>query len=561
MEDKRTLLAFLIIGLILLLLPYYYEWMGLSSPPPSPRTEEPQPSDSLYPETETISPVAEESAVSMPTTRETQPLQESTSLPLGVKAFNPRQITVSTPLQQFTFSTSGGILTSCQLLDYRQVDGRQVELLPPGGRGLVLSLQRLDSVQDLSAVEFVPDQEKVSVSAGEQRVLRLTLDLDEGRRLEKVLTFYGDRYGFDLDLAYRGFDEDTEAALTWERGIAFTEKEPQIDLTEARVFAYFNEELTKIQVDGNDEEESWDDKGQLQWAGVRNKYFLSALVPIGDDRFQVVLRGRGVGTNLMPDYTYRVGARLASTGTWKSIVYLGPLDYDQLIRFEVELEQAIDFGWPIVRQISRFLLIIFIATHSYIPNYGWIIILFAIVIKIVVYPLTHKSFESTARMQEIQPKIAALKEKFSNDNQRLSRETMKLYKEEGVNPLGGCLPMLLQMPIFFSLYNLFGRTIELRQSPFIFWITDLSLPDEILIAGYGLHILPLLMAVSMLVQQKMTMKDPKQAFMVYLMPVMMVFFFWGMTSGLVLYWTIFNLLTIIQQLLINYFKKNKLTPA
>ena len=158
-------------------------------------------------------------------------------------------------------------------------------------------------------------------------------------------------------------------------------------------------------------------------------------------------------------------------------------------------------------------------------------------------------------MQEIQPKIAALREKYKNDNQRLSRETMKLYKEEGVNPLSGCLPLLLQMPIFFSLYNLFGKTIELRQAPFTLWIQDLSLPDELLIGGFGLHVLPLLMAVSMFIQQKMMMKDPKQAVLVYMMPVLMIFIFWSMSSGLVLYWTIFNVLTIGQQLLVNHFKK------
>ena len=195
------------------------------------------------------------------------------------------------------------------------------------------------------------------------------------------------------------------------------------------------------------------------------------------------------------------------------------------------------------------------ATHQFIPNYGLIIVLFAIVIKIIVYPLTHKTYESAAKMQEVQPKITALRDKYKNDNQRLSRETMKLYKEEGVNPLGGCLPLLLQMPIFISLYNLFGKTIVLRQAPFILWIQDLSLPDELLIGGFGLHVLPLLMAGSMFIQQKMTMKDPKQAMLVYMMPVMMIFIFWSMSSGLVLYWTIFNVLTIGQQLLVNHFKK------
>jgi len=138
---------------------------------------------------------------------------------------------------------------------------------------------------------------------------------------------------------------------------------------------------------------------------------------------------------------------------------------------------------------------------------------------------------------------------------------MKLYKEEGVNPLGGCLPLVLQMPIFISLYNLFGKTIELRQAPFILWINDLALPDEVLIGGFGLHVLPLLMAGSMFVQQKMTMKDPKQAVLVYMMPVMMIFIFWTMSSGLVLYWTIFNVLTIGQQLLVNYYKKEAAPSA
>jgi YidC/Oxa1 family membrane protein insertase len=168
--------------------------------------------------------------------------------------------------------------------------------------------------------------------------------------------------------------------------------------------------------------------------------------------------------------------------------------------------------------------------------------------------LTHKTNESTAKMQELQPKIAALREKFKNDSQRLSRETMKLYKEEGVNPLGGCLPLLLQMPIFFALYNLFGRTIELRQAPFVGWITDLSVPDELRVAGMGVHVLPLLMGASMWLQQKMTMKDPKQAMLVYLMPIVMVFIFWQMTSGLVLYWTVFNVLTIGQQAVVNVVK-------
>lgn len=563
MEDKRTLLAFLFIGLIFLLLPYYNEWFGLN-PKPRPPSQESVPQESV-PE---VVPVAEEQA-EPERIRDPEPAEQLRSEePAPVKSqvvervesaedtsFIPKEIVVQTPLQSFVISTRGGTIISCKLLKYRYVDGSIIELLPPTGSGLGVHLQRANYREDISSAEFVANQSSLQIGLGEERSLSMVADLGGGRRLEKVLTFNGDRYGFDLQVRYEGFDDDTEAILTWENGIAFTEREPEIDLPEMRAFAYINEERVELKVDDGESDEL-EDKGLLKWAGVRNKYFLISYIPVDrEQRSRVVLQGDYQGSQLLPDYSFQIGRRLERSGSWHNIIYLGPLNYDELIGYEAELEQAIDFGWPIVSQISRFLLILFIATYQYVPNYGWIIVLFAVAIKILVYPLTHKTYESAAKMQEIQPKIAALREKYKNDNQRLSRETMKLYKEEGVNPLSGCLPLLLQMPIFFSLYNLFGKTIELRQAPFTLWIQDLSLPDELLIGGFGLHVLPLLMAVSMFVQQKMMMKDPKQAVLVYMMPVLMIFIFWSMSSGLVLYWTIFNVLTIGQQLLVNHFKK------
>ena len=559
MEDKRTLLAFLVIGLIFLLLPYYNEWMGLT-PEPKPQTPATQ-------EQEPVggAPVVEEQPklerIEAPASAERRisatpaPLAEST--PVEDSAFTARDIVVITPLQELVLTTGGGAILSCKLLKYNYVDGGIVDLVPPTGRGLDVYLQQANDRESLSNTEFVPNLESLQVGPGEERELVMVARLGNNRKIEKVFTFNGDRYGFDLELRYEGFDDDTEAILAWEKGIALTENNPDIDLPETRAFAYINEERVEVLLDDG-EAETWSDKGALKWAGIRNKYFLISYVPVNrEQRTRVVLQGDRKGSQLIPDYSIQVGRRLERSGSWSNTVYLGPLNYDELVRYDAELEQAIDFGWPIVSQISRFLLILFIAMHQYIPNYGWIIVIFAIGIKIIVYPLTHKTYESAAKMQKVQPKITQLREKYKNDNQRLSRETMKLYKEEGVNPLGGCLPLLLQMPIFFSLYNLFGKTIELRQAPFMLWIQDLSLPDELLIAGFGLHVLPLLMSVSMLIQQKMTMKDPKQAFLVYMMPAMMIFIFWSMSSGLVLYWTIFNVLTIGQQLLVNHFKKEE----
>ncbi len=563
MEDKRTLLAFLFIGLIFLLLPYYNEWLGLNPKPPSQTPVEQKP----VPETET-EPVAEDlsRAESIRDPESAKQLYSEELAPVKSQviervesaessSFIPEEILVQTPLQSFVISTKGGTITSCKLLKYRYVDGSIIEMLPPTGIGLGIHLQSANYREDISSVEFVANLSSLQVGLGEEHSLIMVAQLGGGQRLEKILTFNGDRYGFDLQVRHEGFDDDTEAILTWENGIAFTEREPEIDLPEMRAFAYINEERVELKVDDGESDEL-EDKGLLKWAGIRNKYFLISCVPADrEQRSRVVLQGNHQGSNLLPEYSFQIGRRLERASSWNNTIYLGPLNYDELIGYEAELEQAIDFGWPIVSQISRFLLILFIATYQYIPNYGWIIVLFAVVIKIIVYPLTHKTYESAAKMQEIQPKIAALRDKYKNDNQRLSRETMKLYKEEGVNPLGGCLPLLLQMPIFISLYNLFGKTIELRQAPFTLWIQDLSLPDELLIGGLELHVLPLLMAVSMLVQQKMTMKDPKQAVLVYMMPVLMIFIFWSMSSGLVLYWTTFNVLTIGQQLLVNHFRK------
>lgn len=550
MEDKRTLLAFLIIGLILLGMPYYFELLGVSKTSPARQTQtptsEPAPARS-----------ADQPAIQVPPTEAillAQPAPASQAVD-----FVPRQVVVHTPLQRLVLSTAGGTLVSAQLQLYHKQPGEPVELVPAGGKGLVLALKNGDSVLDLSAVAFAPDKEDLRLGPGEEASLRMQADLGEGRLVEKVLRFHGDRYGIGLTVRLSGFQEDTEALLTWYKGIGVAEKRPEIDLSEMRALAYMNGELTEFRIKEK-EEEPLEDKGPLRWVGVRNKYFVSAMAFQEEEQLRFKLSGRPAEPGA-PEYSHQVGLRIGPAGTWTSTVYLGPMDYEKLAYYQVDLERAMSLGWPVVREVSKLLIIVFMALHEYVPNYGWVIVVFSLVVKVLVYPLTHKSYESAAKMQEVQPKISALREKYKKDNQRLSKETMKLYKEAGVNPLGGCLPMLLQMPIFFALYQVFSSTIELRQAPFILWISDLSLPDEVMIGGFGLHVLPLLMALSMMVQQKMTMKDPRQAALVYLMPAFMVFIFWKLSSGLVLYWTVFNVLTIAQQWLIEYLKRRQAPPA
>jgi YidC/Oxa1 family membrane protein insertase len=549
MEDKRTIVAFLIIGIIIILMPYYLEWLGVSSAPSAPPPAASSSPAATAPIRDAASPAP--AALSTPDLT----LADNTS------SFAPRDVVVSTPRHQLTFNTLGGVLTSARLPMFRVSSSQQlgepkaVELVPPNGRGFVASVAQGDQIVDLSAVEFVPDREGISLQAGERASLRLVARLPGERIVEKVFHFNADRYGIDTEVRLGGFREDAEVFLGWEGGIARTEKSEETDVSDMRALAFINEDLNELKLAADDNQQQWDDKGQVKVVGIRNKYFLTALAPTDEGYFRASLRGDDGGTT-GPNYSYKLGVSLGSGAPWRSLFYLGPLDYDELSSYNKELERSMNLGWPVIRQISALLMAVFVATYSVVPNYGWVIVLFAAAIKALVYPLTQKSFESANKMQQMQPKLLALREKFKNDPQRLSRETMKLYQEEGISPLGGCLPMLLQMPIFFALYNVFSNTIELRQAPFLLWIQDLSLPDEVSIAGFGLHILPLLMAVSMFFQSKMTMKDPKQAALVYLMPVMMIFIFWNLSSGLVLYWTIFNLLSIAQQWLSVRFKSS-----
>jgi YidC/Oxa1 family membrane protein insertase len=192
--------------------------------------------------------------------------------------------------------------------------------------------------------------------------------------------------------------------------------------------------------------------------------------------------------------------------------------------------------------------------HGVIPNYGIVLIIFSVIVKIIVWPLTHKSHESMKRMQMLQPYLKELKEKYKKDMQRLQKETMKLYKEHKVNPMGGCLPVLIQMPLFIALFSVFRSTIELRGAPFIFWMKDLSAPDYVLhlpfsipMYGAAVAILPIIMGITTYFQSKISMTDPNQKMMLYFMPVFLVAIFNKMPSGLTLYYTLFNVLTLVQQ--------------
>lgn len=555
MDDKRTLIAFLLVGVIFLLMPYYYEWMGISTPAPEPAS---------VAQASRAEADSSQGSWSVGKAGPTEPGISVTALAAEASATlegpePERFVEIVTARQHLRFSTVGGTLVSSELSQYARAKGGPVQLIVPGSHCLGLLLESEDgagAVQDLRKVHFEPDVDRLDVAEGQEGWLRMRASLPEGRSVERAYHIVGGEYGLEASVRLTGFSDDTVARLAWERGIALAERDANLDVQPMRAVAYLNETLNTVQVD-DDESDSWAERGEVSWAGVRNKYFLVAVAPLVENRHRVSLTGRPTVDEPFRAYEFSVATRWGDLpeGEWRVLLYTGPLDLEELAHYERDFARAMDLGFPVVRDIAKVLLRLFVAAYEVIPNYGWIIVVFGVVVKLLVYPLTHKSYESAAKMQELQPKLVGLREKFKNNSQRLSQETMKLYREEGVNPLGGCLPLVLQMPIFIAMYQVFSNAIQLRQTPWILWVRDLSLPDDIAVAGFSLHALPLLMAASMFFQSKMTMKDPKQAALVYVMPVVMVFVMWSFSSGLVLYWTVFNVLQIGQQHLTNRLKQ------
>jgi YidC/Oxa1 family membrane protein insertase len=387
--------------------------------------------------------------------------------------------------------------------------------------------------------------------------------------LRKTFLFYNDRYDFDLKIELVGINEllaHSYYKLAWESGLSPTESDVADDMNYAKGYVLTRKELVIEEAkDPADQEELKPITGRIDWLSTTTKYFGMSIIPQftekeSYDLLHATVVGEKIQLGPNKDLVWQrihlnleVPAYSNQTISHQYKIYLGPLDYFILKKYDLELEKMIDLGMRWLRPISIGILYAFTKIRSFIPNYGWVIVIFSILVKILLHPLTKKSYSSMKKMQDLQPELNALKEKHK-DPKKLQQAQLQMYKEKGVNPAGGCLPMLLQMPLLFALYWVFRNTIELRGEPFIWWITDLSMPDTIFNLGFSLplygdqfNILPILMGVSMLIQQKMTMKDPKQMAMVYIMPIFMILIFNKLSSGLNLYYTLFNVFSLIQQ--------------
>lgn len=473
---------------------------------------------------------------------------------------------VRTPLYTCRFTSMGGLLTSFILHDYPMNDSGHVELVPesevlPFGVALLLKTgERIG----LSDINWSVTAEALRLEAGSDESLAFELVTQSGLIVRKTCHFKGDTYVMDVDISVSGPGSEAVRAVEfgWQSGLGVTEIHRESDdLNNFAGITLSGDDVEKVKRGDVKKRERIEFAGDIRWSGVKTKYFLAAVLP--EDGSQVVTGffhpgGEAIGMTI----------ETAGVGTHRYMVYAGPLDHTRLKSLGYGLERAVDFGWSWIKPLSKLMFRFILFCNKYIPNYGLVIIILSLLIKVLFYPLTQKSMKSMRDMQKLQPKMKELREVHKGDAQKLNAEMMKLYKEHGVNPVGGCLPMLLQMPVFIALFQVLSRTIELRQAPFMLWIQDLSSPDVIAdlpfslpFIGSNLSLLPILMGVAMFVQQKMQSSDPKQAAMTYMMPVVFTVLFFRFPSGLVLYWLVNNILTIGHQYLMVRADRAKEVPA
>jgi YidC/Oxa1 family membrane protein insertase len=459
--------------------------------------------------------------------KEEAPKPVSAPVAPAVAPAQEKDVRVENSLFSAVLSSRGGTIKSWEIKRYKDKAGKDMVLLEKGAPVPALAIGS-DTNFSLANAEFSVAGGDLMLDKGTKPGSVVFEYSQNGISVKRTYTFYPDSYKVELTDEVSGLPGYW---ITLGSDFGMYEKE------EGR-YAFVGPALLK----GSDLEELKEKKlkqpqtftGDLKWIAQEDKYFCAAIVPAGP-----VAGARA--------WTYKDKPLIAfqgKPGVNKFYLYAGPKEHDMLEKFDFGLEYIIDFGFFSI--IARPLFWILKFFHGFLGNYGWSIILLTIVVRIPFIPLVNKGQSSMRKLQAIQPKMNEVREKYKKDPQKMQQEMMELYKKHKVNPIGGCLPMVIQIPVFFALYKVLLVAIELRGAPFMLWLTDLSAKDPY-------YILPVIMGVTMLIQQKMTPSgmDPKQQKMMMFMPIVFTFMFLNFASGLVLYWLVNNLLSIVQQFYIN----------
>jgi YidC/Oxa1 family membrane protein insertase len=563
LDNQGRLVVFLVLSMLILGLSSYF--MPAVVPPKPAPTATPQTQSSANP---TLSAPSTVTHASSGTTHNVPAARKIEAVPAAT-------VTVETDDYIATFSNQGAVLTGFQLKKYlnREAGHKPVQLVntdPDRIKPFSLTYAPLPSINQMSFQ--VEGSDKKLTKPGEQTELAFKTVGENGTVITKKFNFKNGSYliDFDVTVSQTGSSQLSESTL----GIQWADTlgKEEATGTQSRVQGYrvatysgdhlANEGIKKAQ-------ESVEIPAPITWTALANQFFMAAMIPdpaSGGASVKVLRDFNAYKTPTEEDPNPGLdpknfdprpilvfsGQALRSGESFqrKGQVFVGPQDYSLLKGLHLQLENVVDFG--MFGFISVYMLELLKWFFTLGHNWGVAILLLSIFIKLVLWFPTHSSYKNMymtqQKMKELQPKLEALKRKYPDDKQKQQQETMALYQTAGVNPLGGCLPMFLQMPVFFALYATLSHSIELRGSPFL-WVSDLTLRDPF-------YVLPLLMGVSMIVQQRVsgqaaTQAAGQQKFMMWFFPIFLTFISFQWPSGLLVYWVITNLLSIVQQKIVN----------
>ncbi|SPD76169.1 Membrane protein insertase YidC [uncultured Desulfobacterium sp.] len=550
--EKRTILAFVLSFLVLLIWSHFFttkQDKTVREKPPASHEQQKE----INPD---ISRAGDESS---PASSQGQVDQVSRECP----KIEEKEIIVDTPLYKAVFSNRGPSIRSFQLKNYRQTvdpDSPPIELVHLENNTadfFLISFSTQTSIPDKTMAYEADHQNLMLENGGEAKDVVFHSATPEGLLIRQSFRFYPDHYRIDMVMDVVNQSQSSKEGVFVTDMTTLPPKKKSGYSSFAGLALYVNRKLTELKIEKASEQPVIN--GQIDWMAYEDGYFMSAIIPseISQRTFKGSLLPSGLlkGSCLSPPISIMPSQQISSQYT----LYFGPRDLAKLKEVGRDLDRAVEFGWFDI--IAKGLLFVLVYFNKFINNYGVSIILLTVLIKILFAPLTHKSYKSMKEMQKLQPIMAKIRERHKDDKQKMNQEMMALYKTYKVNPMSGCLPMIIQIPVFIALFRLLGSSIELRHAPFFFWINDLSAPDRLfsfsfaipfMTPPYGIPVLTLLMGASMFIQQKMTPTpgDPAQAKIMLFLPLIFTFMFINFPSGLVLYWFTNNILSIGQQYLI-----------
>lgn len=548
--DIKKIILYIIVGFVAILL--FNAWMR-DYPPTSEHLSQSVSSKHAYEEETTYVP----SALTLRTAEKTK---VTGTLAAGNKNFLRQLITVKTDVLKVLIDMQDGNIVSAKLPKYSISTADKdtpVQILNANYNELYVAqsgLANTNANQEVSSIKFISTEKNYVLKDGETKlVVQLTGRTSNGLTIIKTYTFHRDDYAIKLNYVVRN-----ETAKVWQ-GSLFTQLMRRQLPAEHRHFyirSYNGPAISSPRTPYQKVTYESLDKVNINrasiggWVAMQQHYFLSAWIPENSQLtyyyYSHIIPSKNGGQNIYVVGFVSPAMNIApgKTASSHATVYVGPEVANRLKTLAPGLERTIDYGW--LWPISMLLFWIMSAVHKIVRNWGWSIAVITILIKIFFYWFSEKSFRSMARMRELQPRIQALKERYGDDRQTLSRATMELYRKEKINPLGGCLPMLIQIPVFIAFYYVIIESVELRQAPFVLWIHDLSAKDPY-------YILPILMGLSMLAQQRFSpaSPDPTQKKMIWILPMVFTVFFINFPAGLVLYWLINNVVQTLQQWYVN----------